>query len=172
MPTQPKDNNRPSLRISIPSSSLPLKEPYEDRIAAMSTLLHSNQPSSLTDSVGVPGNSPIKKGRVRVVHFSSSPVKVISSSSNPSAGHPYGSDQPKETPPNRERSDDTMSSLLNSYLSLDANAAHCIPSNHPPGDEAGGEGPEPHDGSPSVAHDEKNILERLFASHLYDEVRK
>lgn len=70
-----------------------------------------------------------------------------------------------------------MSSLLNSYLSLDANAAHRNSSNHSSGDECSGVGSEHPDGSFSVADSERDILDRLFASHLpashlHAEVRK
>lgn len=174
MSTQPKDNNRPSLRISIPSSFLPQKKTCEDQIATMSTLLHGDKPSSLTNSAGISGNNPPKKARVQF----SSKIEVVPSSPNLNARGMYDSNEPEETPSNRsDRSHDTMSSLLNSYLSLDANAAHRNSSNHSSGDECGRDGSEHPDGSFSVADSERDILDRLFASHLpashlHAEVRK
>lgn len=184
MSTQPKDKsgpvstlsvkaNRPSLRISILSSFLPFKEPCQDQTAAMSTLLHGDyMASSLTDNIGIPGDSPKKKAQVQVVRFrnlrnSRSVDSAAPSSPTRCACDRCGSDQPQETYPNRQdRLDDTISSLLDSYLSVDANATHYSPSNYTPGDELGGEASEHCDDSFSEPYGAEDILELLYDSYL------
>lgn len=143
----------------------------------MSPLLHGDDVvSSLADNVKIAGDSPMKKARARVVRFSkscnSTPVEfTVPTSPAPPAGIWYNSlDQSEETSPKgSDTSDDTVASLLDSYLLLDANAAHSSPSYYSPCDERD-ETSENWDGGLSGLYGAEDILERLYNSYLDEEM--
>lgn len=141
----------------------------------MSPLLHGDDvASSLADNVRMATDSPMKKTRVRVVRFSTScnsiPVEfTIPTSPAPPAGDWYNSsDQSEEpSPKSSDTSEDTVASLLDSYLLLDANTAHSSPLNYSPRDELDDEN---WDGNLSGLYGAEDILERLYNSYLDEDM--
>ena len=170
-------SNKPSLRISIPSSSFPLKNPCKDGVAAMSpSLLRDDMASSLADNVAIAGDSLMKKARARVVRFSNSckstPVEfTVPTSPAPPAGNWYNSsNQSEETSPKgSDTLDDSVALLLDYYLLLDANAAQSSPSDYSPQAELD-ETSENWDGSHSGLYGTDGILERLYDSYLDEDM--
>lgn len=174
--------SRPSLKISIPSRSFTSEETYKDDIAAMGSLLHENiSPKdgtlslniafSIANNVDMAGASSTKNSQIPVVGFSEScnspPMEfTVPTSPAPHAGDWYDSDQSEETSPNRSDTfDNTIDSLLDSYLCQDSNAAHYSPSNYSPCDETNGEVSDHWDNSFPGRYGVEDFLECLYDSY-------
>lgn len=131
--------------------------------------------STLSDNVGIAGDSPMNKARARVVRFSNSckstPVEfTVPTSPAPRVGNGYNSpDQSEEkSPKSSEILEDTVASLLDYYLMLDANTALSSPVDYSPPDELD-ETSENRDGGHSELYCIEGIL-CLYYSYWVGEI--
>lgn len=182
-----KANRPPSLQISIPPRSFTPEKPYKDDIAAMGSLVHDNvspkdrtislnSAFGLADDVGMAGDSTTKKAQIPVVSFSEScnlpPMEfTVPTSPAPRTSDWYDPDQSEEISPNRSDTfDNTMDSLLDSYLWQDTNAAHYSPSNYSACDETNEEVFEHWDGGFPEPCGAEDFLECLYDSYLDEDM--
>lgn len=171
--------NPPPMEFTVPTSPVPHAGywNYSDQSEKQEGISSVSIAFPLTDSnVGIAGDCTMKKSRIPVVRFSDScnspPMEfTVPTSPAPHAGYWYYSDQSEEPSPGRSDTlENTIESLLDSYLWQDNNGAHDSPINYLPCDEADEEVSEHWDGSSPGPRGAEDFLECLYDLYLDEDM--